>query len=152
MLAVKNNEIKIKQKDIQEFEEEYNVKVPEDFASFLLVTNGGYTKQFLCTPDFEEVDNEGNAFMQSANPDQFYSLEEIKEEYLMNEDDPVFESKYIPIALTGSGSYILLDARDNVGEIYFANHELYDDNDMYIITKLADSFSDFADELKPFEE
>ena len=35
--------------------------------------------------------------MQSVNPDKFYSLEEVREEYKDNEDDPVFPEKLLPI-------------------------------------------------------
>lgn len=153
-MILESNEKIIDEKDIWKFEKKYSLKLPEDYTTFLIKTNGGYLKQFLCTPDFEEVDSEGNINVQSINPDQFFSLEEVEEEYEANSEDPVFADKFIPIAIDSSGNYILMKVKDEkaYGAIYFANHELYDENNMNIVTKIANSFAIFIDSLKPFEE
>ena len=90
-------------------------------------------------------------YLQSTNVDKFYSLAEIEEEIFDNKEDPVFPLDYIPIAYDSRGNIILLNAKkgEAYGNIFFANHELYDENGFYVITQIACSFNEFIQKLSP---
>ena len=90
-------------------------------------------------------------YLQSTNVDKFYSLAEIEEEIFDNKEDPVFPLDYIPIAYDSCGNIILLNAKkgEAYGNIFFANHELYDENGFYVITQIACSFNEFIQKLSP---
>ena len=92
-------------------------------------------------------------YLQSTNVDKFYSLAEIEEEFFDNKEDPVFPLDYIPIAYDSCGNIILLKARkgEAYGNIFFANHELYDEKGFYVITQIACSFNEFIQKLSPFD-
>lgn len=144
---------KVTEEDLLNFENQIKGKLSEEYKAFLLSTNGGYLDDFLVTPDFVEI-IDGEEFTQSINPDKFYDLSEVIEEYEVNLEDEVIHKGYIPIAYDSSGNLILLVAEigEDNGKIFFANHEEQDDDGIFILSKLADSFDEFIESLYPFEE
>ena len=143
---------KINIKDLLNLENDLELKLPTEYKEFLLKNNGGYVSEFLCTPNFIEVDPlTQSKYLQSTNVDKFYSLAEIEEEIFDNKEDPVFPLDYIPIAYDSCGNIILLNAKkgEAYGNIFFANHELYDENGFYVITQIACSFYEFIQKLSP---
>ena len=154
-MNIEANEEKITKEILNEFKQKFSLDLPKDYEEFILKTNGGFLEDFLCSPEFEEeIPGEG-IVMQSTNPEQFFSLEEIKEEIEENEDDMVYPSEYLPIAMDSSGNYILLYTQKDYkfGNIYFANHELFDEKTgLYILSKISDSFDTFVNSLYPFED
>lgn len=156
MLAVKNNEIKINEKDIQEFEKECNVKFPQDFVSFLLETNGGNPIGEIYTQPFDEVEPKTNErHTQETDVETFFSFNEIKFEYGDVLDEGYIPSEYVPLARSSFGNLFLirLDNSDDYGSVYFSNHDLFDEEKNRItISKVADSFSAFIESLEQCEE
>ena len=156
MLLLKNNEIKTNKKEIEEFEKEYNLKLPEDFVLFLVETNGGNPIGELYTPPFDEVDPKTNErHIQETDIDNFFSFNEIKFEYGDVIDEGYIPSEYVPLARSSFDNLFLirLDDSESYGSIYFANHDLFDEeNNRITISKIADSFSAFVDSLKANEE
>ena len=156
MLAVKNNEIKINEKDIQEFEKECNVKFPQYFVSFLLETNGGYPIGEIYTQPFDEIASKTNEkYTQETDVELFFSLNEIKFEYGDVLDEGYIPSEYVPLARSSFGNLFLirLDDSDNYGSVYFSNHDLFDEEKNRItISKVADSFSAFIESLEQCED
>lgn len=147
---------KIDNKEILEFEEKINGKLPDQYKNFLLANNGGYVDGYLVTPKFIEINpTTSEEFYQSTSPDRFYNIDELLEEYEDNLDDPVLPDSYISIAYDTGGNQIVIcidDSSEN-GKIYFANHELYDPlTGFWIMTKLYDSFNEFICSLHPFDE
>ena len=141
---------KINAKDLSNLENALGMELPTDYKKFLLENNGGYVPEFLCTPNFTEVDLvTRKEYTQSSNVDKFYSLSEIEEEISDNMEDPVFSLAYIPIAYDSCGNIILLDTKKDeaYGYIFFANHERYDENGFYAITKISCSFNEFIQTL-----
>ena len=103
---------KINIKDLLNLENDLELKLPTEYKEFLLKNNGGYVSEFLCTPNFIEVDPlTQSKYLQSTNVDKFYSLAEIEEEIFDNKEDPVFPLDYIPIAYDSCGNIILLNAK-----------------------------------------
>ena len=147
---------KITAEDISNLEDKLGISLSLDYKEFLLKNNGGYLDDFLCTNTFTETDPESNkTFSQSTNVDKFYSLEEVLEEYEENLDDPIIPEKFAGIAYDSNGNQILLCADDseNNGKIYFANHELYDpETDYWVLSVIADSFTEFLNSLHEFDE
>lgn len=155
-MKIRNPGKTITAEDIIRLENEMDIELPQEYKAFLLQNNGGYVDGFLCTPSFKELHPEtGEAFVQSVNPDKFYSLDEVREEYEDNLDDPVFPEKLLPIAYDSAGNKILLgvDQTKDFGCVFFANHEWYvSQTGFYVITKMADSFDEFVNCLHPYEE
>lgn len=147
---------KIETEDFIRLENDLEIELPQEYKEFLLQNNGGYVEGFLCTPNFKEVHPETHeVFMQSVNPDKFYSLEEVLEEYEDNEDDPVFPEKMIPIGYDSTGNKLLIGVAEDedYGCVFFANHEWYvSQTGFYVITKIANSFGEFVSSLHPYGE
>ena len=154
-MKLRDSDKKIDVRDLSNLENDLGMELPSDYKKFLLKDNGGYVSEFLCTPNFIEVDPvTKKEYLQSTNVDKFYSLAEIEEEISDNKEDPVFSLDYVPFAYDSSGNIILLCAKkgEAYGNIFFANHELYDENGFYVITKIYCSFNDFIQSLSSFEE
>ncbi len=147
---------KIDDEKIIEFEEKINGKLSNEYKIFLMENNGGYLDDYLVTPKFIEViPSNSERYYQSTSPDKFYSLEELLEEYEDNLDDQVLPDNYISIAYDTGGNQIVMYVADGEqnGEIYFANHELYDPlTGFWLMTKLSNTFNEFVQSLHPFEE
>lgn len=137
--------------DISKFEGNFNVKLPEDYKSFLIENNGGYPAELLFTPDFVEIDPTVKAEnRQGTDVEKFLSLSEVSFEYedILNED--YIPNEYVPIACTSFGNLLLIyvSSEKQYGGVYFANHDLYDsNNDCFTISKVANSFSAFINSL-----
>ena len=69
---------KVLEKDIEAFENKYGATIPKEYQEFLFKTNGGDPTEFICKPEFEETDEDGEVFMQSINIDHFFSLDEVE--------------------------------------------------------------------------
>jgi hypothetical protein len=155
-MKIRKSGEQIVEEDIIRLENELEIELPQEYKEFLFQNNGGYVDGFLCTPNFDEIHPETyEVFVQSVNPDKFYSLEEVREEYEDNEDDPVFPRKLIPIGYDSAGNKILLgvDEAEDYGCVFFANHEWYvSKTGFYVITKIANSFDEFVSILHPYEE
>ena len=153
-MQLTDSDKKINMEDLLNLENDLGLELPTEYKEFLLKNNGGYVSEFLCTPNFIEVDIlTQSKYLQSINVDKFYSLAEIEEEIFDNKEDTVFPQEYIPIAYDSCGNIILLNAKkgEAYGNIFFANHELYDENGFYAITKIACSFNEFIRNLSPFD-
>lgn len=140
---------------IATLKEKTSLKLPKEYERFLQLNNGGYVDGFFVTPKFIEIDPEsGKAYSQSSNVEKFYSVDEILEEYEVNQEDPAWDENYLPIAYDSSGNVFLLCLfeDENYGKVYFANHELFNPvTDFFVTTNIADSFDAFVDSLRPFE-
>ena len=139
----------ISMQDIEVFEENAGVSLPDDYKEFLLKNNGGYPVKLTFTPDFSEADPiTCETHRQSTDVEYFFPLNEIAFEYEDMLDDEYIPSKYIPISRTSFGNLILICTETN--GVYFANHDLFDTvNEHFTISKIADSFSLFMDMLYP---
>ncbi len=75
---------KINMKGLSHLENDLELELPTEYKEFLLKNNGGYVSEFLCTPNFIEVDPLSQSkYLRSTNVDKFYSLAEIEEEFLL---------------------------------------------------------------------
>lgn len=142
---------KITALDISEFEDNFNVKLPEDYKSFLLKNNGGYPSEIMFTPDFVEVDPvTKKENRQGTDVEEFLSLSDVSFEYGDILDEDYIPNEYIPFARTSFGSLLLIyvGSEKQYGGVYFANHDLYDsENDCFTISNISISFTEFINSL-----
>ena len=142
---------KISLSDIENFEMQYNIIIPNEYKEFLLKNNGGSPENFLFTTEFDEV-QPGNSEVkkQATDIERFFSLRELFFEYEDIIDDDYIESKYIPIARTSFGNLILLSAENHSdsGKVYFSNHDIINPNNgKFLISEIKSTFVEFIDSL-----
>jgi hypothetical protein len=141
---------KLTERTILEFEEQFSIKLPQDYRAFMLKNNGG-------TPE----GNWGFHFIETGIGDTdsvIHFFEVIYEEETDEVDDlkagytALLESEQIPntlmpIADDPFGNIIFLGvAGDDYGRVYFGNQELENPETGYLVTSvIADSFSQFID-------
>jgi hypothetical protein len=129
------------------FETQVGVNLPEDYRKFLLNYNGGRP-----IPDFFWIEDQKDG----SCVYEFYGLYSEIGPYSINyyygNDLYGIPSSMIPIADDGTGNNICMGVySDNLGEIFFLDHELHpfhDANSMIGISKIADSFTDFLRNLE----
>lgn len=145
---------KLTEDDISKVESELNVILPQDYKNFLLQNNGGSpTENFVF--DFTQIMPEsGKPFDNSSVIREFSTLSELPFFYGNLIGEEVIPEKFLPIASDPFGNEILLCAdENNYGKIYFGDHETYDpETDYWLITELADSFTEFIHKLYLDEE
>jgi hypothetical protein len=133
--------------ELDEFEKRYCVSLTTDFRNFLLQYNGGRP-----IPSFFWVNIDGS---DGSNVFQFYGvhhqhLPPSLETYLGEERYGVSRT-LLPIGDDGVGDLICMGiAIENLGKIYFLDHEIHPYNDPESaegITILANSFSEFLASL-----
>jgi len=113
------------------------IKINEEYLKFNQRYNGGVP--------------ESNIFKVPPNNEsdiaEFLELKSIPQDAYPIKDEV---GKYIiPIAFDSCGNYICISNERNDGEIYFWDHELPEGE---ALTKLAPSFADFLDMVRPFDD
>lgn len=73
-MILTDSDKKIDGRALSNLETALKITLPQDYKTFLLKNNGGYVSEFLCSPDFIEVDpSNQKGYPQSTNVDRFYS-------------------------------------------------------------------------------
>lgn len=142
---------KIEISDIEEFESEYNVKLPKEYRTFLLKNNGGDPEGFLFTEKFVEIQPGSlERVQQATDVERFFSLKEMIFEYEDIVDDEYILPHFIPIARTSFGNLILISVSEDetYGSVNFSNHDLIDDESgLFVVSVIKNTFSEFIDSL-----
>jgi hypothetical protein len=141
MTNMLNRNTKISLQDIKQFEHEYNVVLPKQYVYFLLKYNGGYPQE----SNFKISDNQGESLV-----NKFYGIGDMKSNLAK-----VFEvlegeipKDFISIANDPGGNEILLGISGEYQEkIYFWIHDIEPEDEMGNMFILADSFSEFFNNL-----
>lgn len=132
---------KLNIKDIEEFEEKYNIVLPVQYRNFLLKYNGGYPEFFCFKISKEQGENIVNMFYCIGDEDD--SLEQSWE-YL----EDILPEGFIPIADDPSGNQICLGILGQyIGKIYFFIHDVCNDKKMNNMIFLANGFDSFFNNL-----
>lgn len=129
-MELEESEKRLNQQEIVDFEESYNLSLPEDYKGFLLDNNGGYPAQELY---FKNHPIDGFLSMK-------YGDNNIEKNIGLLEG--VLDSNNIPVA-ESLGGIIYLDIESN--RVYLK----YSDDQTEL---LADSFKTFISVLKDSEE
>ena len=149
MIIFENEFNKISSSDIDLFENNLSMSLPDEYKAFLLNSNGGISPN-LKYFDFEEEDSVIDAFfgIELQKKDRNYDLE--INHIRMENRCPI---EFLPIAIDAFGNKILLNL-DNKS-VYFWDHELEADesngddplNYYNNIKKISDSFNEFLRSL-----
>jgi len=131
--------------DISEFENEFQIKLPQDYIDFMLKNNGGVPEEDWI---FDYIEN-GNA-NSSVIRDFFVIYKTETGEYddlKVAYKNGVAPPDYMPIATDPGGNVIFMAVKgENRGKIYFGNHELEDEKTGYmLISLISDTFSEFIE-------
>ena len=140
-------------KSINSFEEQFAIRLPEDYIKFLLETNGGMPEadwEF----NFLEIDTLKNTstiiqeFLVLYNEETTES-DDLRKNYLITREEKSLPLNFMPIANDPSGNMICIClSEENYGSVFFANHELEVTETGYLVTSIiANSFSDFVSKL-----
>lgn len=141
---------KIGTDDIDRLEKMVNAPIPTEYQQFLYENNGGMPEDDYVF-DFMEIDVENNGAT-GSDLHYFFNVSEICEWYTNLTYEELIAKQFLPIACDTFDNAILLNLgnEENYGAIYFADHESSRQTAPFWTTvKVADSFSDFINRLKP---
>jgi hypothetical protein len=136
-----NRNPKISLQDIKQFEHEHNVMLPKHYVDFLLKYNGGYPRE----SNFKISDDQGESLV-----NKFYGIGDMRSNLAK-----VFEvlegeipEDFISIANDPGGNEILLGVSGEYQDkIYLWIHDIEPEDEMGNVFILADSFSEFFNNL-----
>lgn len=132
-------------KDLEMFEREHNLNIPDLYRDFLLTYNGGYADPNVFYISSEEGESVLNVFYGIGN---MYNNLEKKFDFF----DEIVEIGFIPIASDSGGNQICLGVNERFYEkIYFWDHEQEADEDMGNMYFLAENINEFLDGLYDLE-
>jgi len=128
-------------KDLQRFQNEYNIKLPNSYIQFILEFNNSSLKnsKFLFTRSFKD------GFKQSFYLEEVFSIDKTEEFYrlffIAQPESEIQGANVIPIAKAEGRTYICIGIYEtNFGQIF-----LWDGD--FGVTKQAETLQDFFDSL-----
>ncbi len=133
--------------EIERFENEYSIKFPEEYKSFLLVSNGGEVEpsefNFQNSSDGSDI----QYFFSIGEVNGGLSMKEVFEMYILNKRLPEY---LLPLAIDSGGNLICISSREDGthGCVYFWDHEL--EGISKNIIPITYSFNAFLDSLDTF--
>ncbi|RFB12693.1 SMI1/KNR4 family protein [Bacillus sp. HNG] len=141
MTKVISENPKISLQDIKQFEQEYDVTLPQQYIAFLLEYNGGYPHE----SSFQISDDEGESLI-----NKFYGLGQMKSN--LGKVFEILEGEipegFISIANDPAGNEILLGVSEEFhGKVYFWIHDIEPEDEMDNMFILANSFDEFFSNL-----
>jgi cell wall assembly regulator SMI1 len=137
---------------ISELEARLGVSLPDDYRSFLREQNGGYLDDNFLPP-------EGDAsarYLYSAGPNDHEHIDDLESAfhylYLPDVDAEYrLRTGMLPVGEDEGGNRVCLKvAGEDYGSVWFWTHDATLDEDPF--ERLADSFSEFLEALRPIEE
>jgi hypothetical protein len=143
---------KLSEKDIEVFEKENEMLLPEDYKKFLIKNNGGIPtpSTYTCPNNLGYNLIEGDR-MSDFGIQYLNSLEEI---YCLRNDNGTFSENMFCIGEDSGGNYYYISVSGNdKGKIYFWYHEKADGINLYLIANSFDDFiNGFYDPSSKFEK
>lgn len=138
---------------VASFEASIGVRLPADYRTFLLGTNGGepHNPVFSFGPDGTYLDSAVRYFF-SVSENFTFSLAHKFDIYTRATRVP---AGMLPIATDPSGNLVLLAIKgEDAGKVYFWNHEMEglveNPSSKEHLALLANSFDEFCGRLTPF--
>jgi cell wall assembly regulator SMI1 len=136
---------------IEETESELGVELPEDYRRLLQRIGGGDLEDNFLPPEadasvrylYSAGPNDDDDIFDLVTAARFYSPE--------SPSDPVIDPDYLPIGEDDGGNVVCLKVRgDDRGAVYLWAHDAFANTDPF--KRLADSFEEFFEALRPIEE
>jgi hypothetical protein len=144
IMVLRSNEFgKLSTEELTDFESTNKIRLPNDYKTFLLVSNGGQPiKKLNKTPETIVT-----YILGMHNGDYYASLYKHVEMFLKRIPLSTF-----PIATDSFGNLFLMSVHlENYGRIFFWDHEgepeIQDGHFVDNVSFVSDSFSDFVDKL-----
>ena len=135
--------------DISGIEANLKLLFPKDYTAFLCKTNGGVPEEDVefsypaAGPGCEEEQILG------SDVQYFYNDTEAMEAYENLTAENLIAPAYFPIACDSFGNEILLSlCEKDYGCVYFADCENETDDTLWMLVKVANTFSEFVDSLE----
>ncbi|PFG12305.1 SMI1/KNR4 family protein [Bacillus sp. es.036] len=141
MTKVLSENPKITLDDIKKFENENNLKLPKEYIEFLLEHNGGFPQE----SGFKISEVEGESLV-----NKFYGIGNMKSNLgkVLEVLEGEIPAGFISIANDPAGNEILIGiSGDYLEKVYFWMHDVEPEEEMDNMFILADSFSEFLDNL-----
>lgn len=121
--------------EVSNFEQKYDLQLPDSYKKFLLKYNGGNTPK--STFKINGVSSDIRAFYGFKNATKEYNFSYLVE---MNYFEELLENHYLPIATDSFGNQIVITISEkNNGEIYFFDIEK---SEYEYLTKTLEEFFD----------
>jgi hypothetical protein len=136
---------------IESVEAELGVELPGDYRRFLARTGGGYLEANFLPPEADA----SVRYLYSAGPnddDHIFDLVTAARFYAPDSpSDPEIDPDYLPIGEDDGDNVICLKVRGgDRGAVYFWTHDAFANVDPF--ERLADSFEEFFERLRPIDE
>lgn len=130
-------------KDINNFEEKYDLTLPEYFKDLYLACNGGELKdgRRIFSNDYYELDIDHFLPIVSDDVYNSYTIESL---YKVLKDKHIIESNYVPFAIDGGSFPFCINTMDK--KVYYINIE--SKKTLY----LAGNFEEFISQLNTEED
>jgi cell wall assembly regulator SMI1 len=142
---------KLTEKNISEFEKQFNIKLPDDYRAFMLKNNGGTPEEDWAF-DFVDITTNTKTDSDIQNffviyDEETYKDDDLRKSYRILRENGEVPVGILPIADDPGGNLICLSVSDkNYGEVFFCDHELEDPDTGYLVMSvIAESFSKFID-------
>ncbi|MGX7418013.1 SMI1/KNR4 family protein [Carnobacterium gallinarum] len=121
--------------EVSDFEQKYDLQLPDSYKKFLLKYNGGNTPK--STFKINGVSSDIRAFYGFKNATKEYNFSYLVE---MSYFEELLENHYLPIATDSFGNQIVITISEkNNGEIYFFDSEK---SEYEYLTKTLEDFFD----------
>jgi len=138
---------------IMKFEEQFAIKLPNDYKEFMLENNGGIPEGEWVF-DFVEIGDTNSTSSVVRNflviyDEETNNTDSLNKSYQILRNDGYLQPNIMPIGTDPGGDLICMSlSNESYGKIYFCNQELEDPDTGYmILSQIAVSFVDFLDGL-----
>ncbi|MBN2248971.1 MAG: SMI1/KNR4 family protein [Campylobacterales bacterium] len=129
-------------KNLESFEKQLKIRLPQEYREFLVKHNGGKLEKNMLTINESEGGTSIHHIYALVDNPLYASMEEKYKIFNTNEFN--FGNEYLAIMDDSFGNQILLKLQEpNLGAIYFWDHE---SNDNFI--KISNNFYEFIDSLE----
>jgi cell wall assembly regulator SMI1 len=137
--------------EIERVESELGVELPGDYRAFLQRQNGGDLEENFLPPEADA----SARYLYSAGPNDDDDIDDLVTAATFyspdSPADPEIDPAYLPIGEDDGGNVVCLKVRgDDRGAVYFWAHDAFEGTDPF--ERLADSFGEFFEALRPIEE
>lgn len=134
--------------EIEHFEQEHNIKLPDDYKNFLLTDNGGKPKKRRFTTADGTITSSIMLFFPIAEETDL----NIMTFYNKYNQGKIIPSNFLPIGIDPAENLICLKL-DEDNYVYFCDFDYYDEDNELLpenIKLISESFRDFLKSLSEF--
>lgn len=138
---------------ILELENQFSIKLPQDYKEFMLRYNGGKPDGNWGFDFFEKGTNSKTGsiirYFEVLYTEETMKFDDLKAGYVALVESGQIPCNLLPIADDPFGNIIFISVKgDDYGLVYFGNHELEATETGYLVmSQIANSFTEFTEML-----